>query len=57
MALPIKFFSVQIETTNHFETAIRNFFVAGDGAGVSGNIVGAAATGIYAARGVMEKEL
>ncbi len=53
----IKFFSVQIETTNHFETAIRNFFVAGDGAGVSGNIVGAAATGIYAARGVMEKEL
>ncbi len=52
----IKFFSVQVETNNNLETSIRNFFVAGDGAGVSGNIVGAAATGIHAARGIIERE-
>jgi uncharacterized FAD-dependent dehydrogenase len=30
--------------------------MAGDGAGVSGNIVGAAITGVIAARGIIEKE-
>jgi len=35
------------------ETPVNGLFVAGDGAGVSGNIVGAAATGIIAARGVL----
>jgi uncharacterized FAD-dependent dehydrogenase len=45
----IKFFSNQIETDSHLETGIRGLFVAGDGPGVSGNIVAAAATGLIAA--------
>ncbi len=53
----IKFFSVQISTKSRFETSVKNLFVAGDGAGVSGNIVGAAATGIYAATGVKKQIL
>ncbi len=48
----VKFFSVRPKINKNLETTIKNLFVAGDGAGVSGNIVGAAATGIIAARGV-----
>ncbi|MFH1455636.1 MAG: FAD-dependent protein [archaeon] len=51
----IKFFSTQIETNKQLETSIQGLFVAGDGAGVSGNIVGAAATGILAAEGVKKR--
>jgi len=51
----IKFFSTQIETDNQLETSIQGLFVAGDGAGVSGNIVGAAATGILAAEGIKKR--
>jgi len=36
------------------QTKIPGLFVAGDGAGVSGNIVGAAATGIIAASGIIK---
>ena len=42
----IKFFSTQVETGANLETGIRGLFVAGDGPGVSGNIVAAAATGL-----------
>jgi uncharacterized protein len=51
----IKLRSSKIKTTKFLESNIHNFFVAGDGAGVSGNIVGAAATGIIAARGIIDK--
>ena len=50
----IKFFSTQIKTNNYLETSVSGLYVAGDGAGVSGNIVGAAATGIIAARGILK---
>jgi len=48
----VKFFSVRPKINKRMETKVRGLFVAGDGAGVSGNIVGAAATGMIAARGV-----
>ncbi len=51
----IKFFSTQLEADKNLETSIDNFFVAGDGVGVAGNIVGAAATGVIAARGILKK--
>jgi uncharacterized FAD-dependent dehydrogenase len=52
----IKLRSSKIKTTKNLETrTISNLFVAGDGAGVAGNIVGAAATGIIAARGIIDK--
>lgn len=48
----IKFFSTQIATSNDLETSVKNLFVAGDGPGVSGNIVSAAATGIIPAKAI-----
>ena len=46
----IKFFATQVESDNNLETKIQGLFVAGDGPGVSGNIVAAAATGIIPAK-------
>ena len=51
----VKFFSVRPRVSRKLETEIKGLFVAGDGAGVSGNIVGAAATGIIASQGIAEK--
>lgn len=48
----VKFFSVRPKIGSDLQTEIKGLFVAGDGAGVSGNIVGAAATGMIAARGI-----
>ncbi|MDY0375539.1 MAG: hypothetical protein RBQ72_07385 [Desulfobacterium sp.] len=45
--------SSQIETDNKLETSIRGLFVAGDGPGVAGNIVSAAATGLIPAKQVL----
>ena len=39
------------------ETNIKNLFAAGDGAGLSRDIVNAAATGIMAAEGIIKKVL
>ncbi|MAG77936.1 FAD-dependent oxidoreductase, partial [archaeon] len=49
----IKLRSSKIKTDKFLESKIKNLYVAGDGAGVSGNIVGAAATGIIAAKGIL----
>ena len=51
----IKFYSMRFLVNNDLETNIENFFVAGDGAGLSRGIVASAATGIIAARGIMKK--
>lgn len=51
----IKFFATQIETSASLETSVRGLFVAGDGPGVSGNIVSAAATGILPARVLIDR--
>jgi uncharacterized FAD-dependent dehydrogenase len=51
----IKFYAMRIRTDERLRTSIPNLYVAGDGAGVSRGIVGAAATGIVAARGIMEQ--
>ena len=50
----IKFFATQINTDRHLQTEIRGLYVAGDGPGVAGNIVSAAATGILAGKGVRD---
>jgi len=52
----IKFYATRVEVKAGMETGIDNIFVAGDGAGVSRDIVNAAATGIIAARGILKKE-
>lgn len=49
----IKFFSNEITTNNNFKLENDNIYFVGDGAGKAGNIVAAAATGIVAARDII----
>lgn len=51
----IKFYAMRIKTDKQLRTKIPNLYVAGDGAGVSRGITGAAATGLVAARGILEQ--
>jgi hypothetical protein len=48
----IKFFATQVETSPQLETEIKGMYVAGDGPGVAGNIVSAAATGLIPAKAI-----
>ena len=52
----IKFFSNEIQTNNKFKLESANVYFVGDGAGKAGNIVTAAATGLVAARDILERE-
>ena len=49
----IKFFSNEIETNNKFKLKNYDVYFIGDGAGKAGNIVTAAATGLVAARDIL----
>jgi uncharacterized FAD-dependent dehydrogenase len=51
----IKFYAMRIATDNTLRTRVPNLYVAGDGAGVSRGIVGAAATGLVAAKGINQQ--
>ncbi|MFV0350498.1 MAG: NAD(P)/FAD-dependent oxidoreductase [Halodesulfovibrio sp.] len=51
----IKVFATQVETSNELETAVEGLFVAGDGPGVAGNIVSAAATGLIPAKEIIKR--
>ena len=51
----IKFFSNEIDTNNRFKLKDYDIYFIGDGAGKAGNIVTAAATGLVAARDILEK--
>ncbi|HPC27626.1 MAG TPA: FAD-dependent oxidoreductase, partial [Candidatus Methanomethylicus sp.] len=51
----IKFSANKFEVNNDLETPIENLFVAGDGVGLSRGIVGAAANGVIAGRGILKK--
>ncbi|MFH1774411.1 MAG: NAD(P)/FAD-dependent oxidoreductase, partial [Methanobacteriota archaeon] len=52
----IKFYAMRVEVGRSMETSVPNLFVAGDGAGVSRSLIIASATGVLAARGILEKE-
>jgi hypothetical protein len=52
----IKFSANKFQVNKNLETPVENLFVAGDGVGLSRGIVGAAANGIIAARGLLKKE-
>ncbi|MBU1132233.1 FAD-dependent oxidoreductase [Patescibacteria group bacterium] len=49
----IKLRSSKITTDKYLQTEIQGLYVAGDGAGVSGNITGAAVTGLICAHGIL----
>ena len=53
----IKLYAMRLEMDGHLKTKIDGLYAAGDGAGVSRGIVGAAATGIVAARDIHDKFL
>jgi len=52
----IKFFATQVESSPQLETEIAGMYVAGDGPGVAGNIVSAAATGLIPAKAIVPGE-
>jgi len=49
----IKFYAMRTNVDSNMETTVKKLFAAGDGTGLSRDIVNAAATGILAARGMM----
>jgi uncharacterized FAD-dependent dehydrogenase len=51
----IKFYSMQVIVNRDMESSVKNLFAAGDGAGLSRDIVNAAATGVIAGRGILKK--
>ncbi|VVB95367.1 Ferredoxin--NADP reductase [uncultured archaeon] len=51
----VKFYSMQVLVDRNMESNVKNLFAAGDGAGLSRDIVNAAATGVIAARGILKK--
>ncbi len=52
----IKYYAMRVEVGKSMETSRKNLFVAGDGVGISRSLVIASATGVMAARGILEKE-
>ncbi len=51
----VKFYSIHIRVDENMETTIKNLFAAGDGTGLSRDIINASATGVLAARGILRK--
>ena len=51
----IKFYSMKARVNRRLETSITHLFAAGDGTGLSRDIVNASATGILAGRGILQK--
>ncbi|MEA1924379.1 MAG: NAD(P)/FAD-dependent oxidoreductase [Candidatus Altiarchaeota archaeon] len=52
----IKFYATQVSVDGRMQSSLRGLFVAGDGAGLSRDIINAAATGLLAARGILTKD-
>ena len=51
-----KFYSDRPIVNSHFETAIQNLYVGGDGAGITRGLAQAGANGVKMARSIIEKE-
>lgn len=51
----IKYSAKLVVTNEHLETSVENLFVAGDGAGQTRGIIGAAVSGMIAAQGIRRK--
>jgi uncharacterized FAD-dependent dehydrogenase len=53
--IEVKFYSSRLKLTPCLETEVRNMFAAGDGAGVTRGLVQASASGVVAAREILER--
>lgn len=49
----VKFYSLRIDVESTLKTSVNNLFVAGDGAGLSRDLINSSATGVLAARGII----
>jgi len=49
----IKYYAMQLEVDDDLQTTLPGLFAAGDGAGLSRDLINAAATGLLAARGML----
>jgi len=54
--IEVKFYSYRPELSPGLETEIKNLFCIGDGAGVSRGLIQASASGVIAAREIMQRE-
>ncbi|MHC1593549.1 MAG: NAD(P)/FAD-dependent oxidoreductase [Methermicoccaceae archaeon] len=52
----IKFYAMRLSVDTDMQTSIKGLYAAGDGAGLSRDIVNAAATGLLAGRGILKGE-
>jgi hypothetical protein len=51
----VKFYSNRIDLSSELETAIKNLFAIGDGAGITRGLIQASASGILAARTIARR--
>lgn len=51
----IKYYAMRVEVDKRMETSIPNLFIAGDGVGVSRGLIVASATGVLAAREILNR--
>jgi uncharacterized FAD-dependent dehydrogenase len=51
----VKFYSSRLNLTPKMETRIENLFAVGDGAGVTRGVIQASASGVIAARAILER--
>ncbi|MDR1630797.1 MAG: FAD-binding protein [Oscillospiraceae bacterium] len=52
----VKFYSSKVDVDKRFETAIKNFYAIGDGAGITRGLMQASVTGIVVARSIAAKK-
>ena len=51
----VKFYSARLQLTSDLETELPNFFAAGDGAGITRGLAQAGASGVRAARAILDR--
>ena len=52
----VKFYSLKVALDSGLRTSIKGLYAAGDGAGVTRGVIQASASGLWAARGMLEEE-
>ena len=52
----VKFYSARLNLSSELETGLKNFFAIGDGAGITRGLSQAGASGVKAARAVLQRE-
>jgi hypothetical protein len=51
----VKFYSSRLALTKELETRVKNLFAVGDGAGVTRGLAQASASGVVAARAILDR--